>query len=172
MKMRSLVVPTISLQAVIVLAGIGVFAFLLWEPHIEGRNVHATLFEIYFKDPFLAYAYLASIPFFVALWQAFKILSYIRQNKASSQATLKALRTIKYNAFVIIGFVAAGELFIMLGDSDDHAGGVFIGMLITFGSAINATAAAMFERILQNVVGLRDSPSFLLSMTNQSAAKQ
>ena len=58
---------TAFLQIVIVLIGIGVLALLLWEPHIEGRNAHATLFEIYFKDPFLAYAYIASITFFVAL---------------------------------------------------------------------------------------------------------
>jgi Protein of unknown function (DUF2975) len=152
MKMRSLVVPTIFLQAVIVLIGIGALALMLWEPHIEGRNAHATLFEIYFKDPFLAYAYLASIPFFMALYQAFKVLGYIGQNKAFSQATVKALRTIKFCALGIIGFVAIGELFILMSNSDDRAGGVFIGILITFGSVVIATVAAMFERILQNSV--------------------
>jgi DUF2975 family protein len=152
MKMRSLVVPTIFLQTVIVLIGIGALALMLWEPHIEGRNAHATLFEIYFKDPFLAYAYLASIPFFVALYQVFKVLGYVRQDKTFSQATVKALRTIKFCALGIIGFVAVGELFIMLGNSDDRAGGVFIGILITFGSVVIATAAAMFERVLQNAV--------------------
>ena len=155
MKMRSLIVPTIFLQGVIVLIGIGALALLLWEPHIEGRNAHATLFEIYFNDPFLAYAYLASMPFFVALYQAFKVLGYIRQNKAFSQATVKALRTIKFCALGIIGFVAVGELFIMLNDSDDRAGGVFIGILITFGSVVSATAVAMFERILQNAVDIK-----------------
>jgi hypothetical protein len=154
MKMRSLVVPTIFLQAVIVLIGIGALALMLWEPHIEGRNAHATLFEIYFNDPFLAYAYLASMPFFVALYQAFKVLAYIRLNKAFSQATVKALRTIKFCALGIIGFVAVGELFIMLGNSDDRAGGVFIGVLITFGSVVSATVAVMFERILQNAVDI------------------
>ena len=152
MKMRSLVVPTIFLQAVIVLIGIGALALMLWEPHLEGRNAHATLFEIYFKDPFLAYAYLASILFFVALYQAFKVLGYIGQNKAFSQATVKALRTIKFCALGIIGFVAVGELFIMLGNSDDRAGGVFIGILITFGSVVIASTAAMFERVLQNAM--------------------
>ena len=155
MKMRSLVVPTIILQAVIVLIGIGALALMLWEPHIEGRNAHATLFEIYFNDPFLAYAYLASIPFFVALYQAFKVLLYIRLNKAFSQGTVKALRTIKFCALGIIGFVAVGELFIMLGNSDDRAGGVFIGILITFGSVVSATVAVMFERILQNAVDIK-----------------
>ena len=142
MKMRSLVVPTIFLQGVIVLIGIGAFALMLWEPHIEGRNAHATLFEIYFNDPFLAYAYLASIPFFLALYQAFNVLGYIKRNKAFSHATVKALRTIKFCALGIIGFVAVGELFIMLGNSDDRAGGIFMGILITFGSVVIATAAA------------------------------
>ena len=65
---------TAFLQMVTVLIGIGAFALLLWEPHIEGRNAHATLFQIYFNDPFLAYAYIASISFFAALHQAFKVL--------------------------------------------------------------------------------------------------
>src|SRR5262249_50600721 len=102
--------------------------------------------------PFLAYAYLASIPFFVALSQAFKVLDYIRQNKAFSQATVKALRTIQLCAFATIGFVAGGELFILLGNSDDRAGGVFISILITFGSVVIATTAAMFERMWQNTM--------------------
>src|ERR1700752_3761839 len=102
MKMRSLVVPTIFLQVVIVLIGIGALALMLWEPHIEGRNAHATPFEIYFKDPFLAYAYIASNPFFVVLYQAFKVLGYAGQDKVFSQAAVKALRTIKFCVISII----------------------------------------------------------------------
>lgn len=143
---------TIFLQVVLVLIGIGALAFMLWEPHIEGRNAHATVFEIYLKDPFLAYAYIASIPFFLALYQAFKALGYARQNKVFSQAAVKALRTIKFCAMAIVGFVAVGEVFIMMNDSDDRAGGVAIGVLIAFGSIVIATAAAMFERILQKGV--------------------
>lgn len=150
--MRPLVVPTRFLQAIIVLIGIGAFAFMLWEPHIEGRNAHAALFEIYFKDPFLAYAYVASIPFFMALYQVLKILGDVGRNKAFSQTNIKALRTIKACAISIICFVVLGELFIMLGDSDDRAGGVFFGVLIIFGSVVVATVATMFERILQNTL--------------------
>jgi cytochrome bd-type quinol oxidase subunit 2 len=146
---------TIFLQVVIVLIGIGALALMLWEPHIEGRNAHATPFEIYFKDPFLAYASMASIPFFVALYQAFKVLGYAGENKVFSHAAVKALRTIKYCAIAIIGFVVIAEIFIMLGNSDDRAGGVFMGILITFGSIVIAAAAAMFERVLQNAVDLK-----------------
>ena len=146
---------TIFLQVVIVLIGIGVLAVMLWEPNIEGRNAYATLFEVYFKDPFLAYAYIASTPFFVALYQAFKVLGYAGQNTVFSPAAVKALRTMKYCAMAIIGFVAVGEIFIMLGNSDDRAGGVFMGILITLGSVGIATAAAMFERALQNAVAIK-----------------
>src|SRR6266478_6037132 len=102
---------TIFLQVVIVLIGIGALALLLWEPHIEGRNAHATNFEIYLKDPFLALVYAGSIPFFVALYQAFKVLGYAGQNKVFSQAAVKALRTIKYCAIAIIGFAAVSVIF-------------------------------------------------------------
>ena len=146
---------TIFLQVVIVLIGIGALALMLWEPHIEGRNAHATLFEIYFKDPFLAFAYIASIPFFVALYQAFKVLGYAGQNKVFSQAAVKALRTIKYCAIAIIGFVAVSVIFILCGDPDDRPPGVVMRILITFGSIVIATAAAMFERILQNAVDMK-----------------
>jgi hypothetical protein len=143
------------LQAVLVLIGIGALALMLWEPHIEGRNAHATLFEIYFNDPFLAYAYIASFPFFVALYQAFKVLGYAGQNKVFSPAAVRALRIIKYCAMAIVGFVAVGEIFIMLGNSDDRAGGVFMGILIAFPSVVIATAMAVLDRVLQNAVDIK-----------------
>src|SRR5262245_54836131 len=143
------------LKAVLVLAGIGALVLLLWEPHIEGRNAHATLFEIYFKDPFLAYAYIASIPFFVALYRAFKLLGYAGQKTIFTPAAIGALRTIRYCAITIVGFVALGEIFIMLGDSDDRAGGVFMGILITFSSSVVAATMVVLERVLQNAVDIK-----------------
>jgi hypothetical protein len=147
---------TVFLQVVVVLIGLGALALLLWEPHLEGRNAQATLFEIYFKDPFLAYVYTASIAFFTALYQAFKVLGYVGRNQTFSQATVNSLRTIKYCAMAIIGFVAVGVIFIlMLGDKEDRPQGVSMSVLVTFASIVIATAAAMFERILQNAVDIK-----------------
>ena len=146
---------TVFLQAVIVALGIGALALMLWEPHVEGRNARATLFEIYFQDPFLAYAYIASIPFFMALYQAFKLLGYARQNKVFSQEAVKALWTIKYCALAMIGFVAVSIVFMIGGDREDRPGGTFMRILITFPSIVVAAAAAMFERILQNAVDIK-----------------
>jgi hypothetical protein len=138
-----------------VLVATGAVALLLWEPHIEGRNAHATLSAIYFKDPFLAYAYIASIPFFVGLYQGFKVLGRAGQNDEFSPSAVRSLRTIKYCAIAIVGFVAGGEVFIMLNDSDDRAGGVFIGILITFASIVVATSMAVIERAVQKAVDMK-----------------
>ena len=147
---------TIFLQVVIVLIGIGALAFMLWEPHIEGRNAHATLFEIYFNDPFLAWAYTASISFFVALYQAFTLLRYIRQNTVFSLNSVRALRTIKYCALVLLGFIVAAIAYLFIvRPGDDIAGGVAMGILISFLSIIVATAAAVFEKTLQSAVEIK-----------------
>jgi hypothetical protein len=149
---------TIFLQIVIVFIGIGALALLLWEPRIEGRNMNATNFEIYFKDPFLALVYAGSIPFFIAIYKAFRVLGYAGQKKVFTPEAVKALRIIKYCALAIIGFVVIEELFLILTnnlDSDNPGAPIFIGILITFGSIVIATAAAMFEQILQSAVDMK-----------------
>lgn len=147
---------TILLQIVIVLIGTCALALMLWEPHIEGRNMHATLSEIYFNDPFLAYAYTASISFFIALYQAFKLLGYIGQNQVFSQQSVNALRTIKYCASILVAFVVAAEAYLFIvRPGDDIAGGVFIGLLLIALSGVVAIAAGMFEKILQNAVNIK-----------------
>jgi hypothetical protein len=150
-------IPTVFLQVVIVLIGIGGLALMLWEPHLEGRNVNATPFEIYFKDPFLAYAYTASIAFFVALFQAFTLLGYIRQNRVFSLNSVRALRIIKYCAIILVAMIGAAVAYLFLPGrgEDDIAGGVAIGLAMIFISAVIGTAAAVFERILQNAVDMK-----------------
>jgi hypothetical protein len=155
---------TIFLQIVIVLVGIGTLALLLWEPHIEGRNANATLFEIYFKDPFLAYAYLASVAFFMALYQAFRLLGYIRRDEIFSQHSVKSLRTIKYCGITLIAFIAGAEAYFFIGmrGSDDIAGGVMMGLFLIFVSVIIVTAAAVFERIVQNALDIKSENDLIV----------
>ena len=147
---------TIFLQVVIVALGIGALVFLLWEPQVEGVNAHSTLFEIYFKDPFLACAYLVSLAFFVALYQAFKLLGYIRQNKVFSLDSVRALRTIKYCTLPIIAFTLWGVSYLFIvRPGDDIAGGVAMGGFIAFVSSVVAAAAAVFEKMLQSAVDMK-----------------
>ena len=142
----------VFLQIVLVLIGIAVFTFMLWEPHLEGRNIGATLFEIYFKDPFLAYVYIGSIPFFIGLYKAFKALRRIAQNKTFSEATVQAVRTVRYCALATAGFIVGAELylFIFQRGKDDVAGAAMLGFIATFISTVVAALVSVFEQTLQN----------------------
>jgi hypothetical protein len=150
-------VSTIFLQVVIALVGLGVLAFLLVEPQLEGRNVNATQFEIYFKDPALVYIYLAFVPFFVGLYQAVRLLGFAGRDDVISQRSVRALQIIKYCALTTAAFIVGAEvyLFIFVTGKDDIAGGVMMGLFIIFTSAVIATAAAVFERVLQNAVDIK-----------------
>jgi hypothetical protein len=143
------------LRAVILLVGVGVLAGMLWEPQVEGRNVNADQATIYLRDPFLAYAYVGSLPFFFGLYQAFKLLGYVGQGQAISSGATEALRRIKYCALAVIGFIVGAEAYIMVGVSDDRAGGVAMGIFMSFACAVTATAATVLERVLQSAVDLK-----------------
>jgi energy-converting hydrogenase Eha subunit A len=142
---------TVFLQVVIVLIGIGALAFMLWEPHVEGANAHATLSQMYFNS-FVVYAFIGSTPFFAALYHAFRVLGYVRQNKTFSQATVNSLRIIKYCALALIGFVVVSVVFMIGGDREDRPAGFFMRILVIFPSIIVAIAAAISERVFQNAV--------------------
>lgn len=141
------------LQVAIVLVGAGILTLMLWEPHLEGRNAHATTFEIYFKDPFLAYVYLGSLPFFVALYKAFGLFGHVRQTGAFSQASVETLRAIKRCGLTLLGFVAGGAVRILaFGDGEDRPAGLFMSILAALAAGGLATLAALFARALQNAL--------------------
>jgi len=147
---------TIFLRVVIVIIGIVALVVMIRFPLTEGRAVNLDLFSIYW-DPFIVYGYLTSIPFFIALYQAFKLLGYIGQNKVFSLNSVKALRTIKYCAIVLSILIVMAALYIRIfhAKDDDPAGFIAICIVTTFISIVIATAAAVFERTLQNAIDIK-----------------
>jgi hypothetical protein len=144
------------LQAVIVGIGMGALAILIRLPLTEGRAANLDLFSIYF-DPFILYGYAASVAFFVALYKAFKLLGYIGKNKVFSSSSVKALKSIKYCAIVLSIFIVAAGFYIRLfhNKEDDPAGFLAICIVTTFVSVVVATAAAIFEKLLQNAIDMK-----------------
>jgi len=146
---------TVFLKFVLCLIAVGVLAGLLWFPQTEGRAAHLDLVSIY-TDPFIIYGYIASIPFFVGLYQAFKLLNFIEANKAFSQGAVNTLKTMKFASLYLIGFIALGEVYIrFFAHGDDPAGPTMLGIVATFAIAVIATAAAVFQKLLQNAVDLK-----------------
>lgn len=148
---------TLFLKIVLLLISIGALAIMIRFPQIEGRATNLDLISIY-KDPFIIYIYIASIPFFIALYQAFKLLGYIDKNKIFSQVSVNAVRNIKFCGVSIVAFIVGAEAYLFIVErskSDDMAGGVMMGLFIIFVSVIIATAAAVFQKLLQNAVDIK-----------------
>lgn len=149
-------ISTVFLQAVVVLIGIAALVILIWFPLTEGRATNLDLFSIYF-DPFILYGYASSIVFFVALYKAFKLLGYIGQNKVFSPNSVRALKSIKYCAIATSILILIAGIYVRIFHSkdDDPAGFIALCIVATFVSIVVATAAAIFEKILQNAIDMK-----------------
>jgi len=146
---------TLFLRFVLSLIAIGMLTIMVWFPQTEGRAANLDLISIY-TDPFIIYGYIASISFFVGLYQAFKLLNFIDANKAFSQGAVNTLKNIKFASLSLIGFIALAVLYIrFFGQSDDSAGPTALGIVVSFAVAIVATATAVFQKLLQNAVDMK-----------------
>jgi hypothetical protein len=106
--------------------------------------------------PIIIGMYVSVIPFFVALYQAFKLLSFIDKNLAFSELSVKALKNIKICALIISGLYVVIEPFVFLvADLDDAPGLVIIGMVPIFASMVIAVFAAVLQRLLQEAIDIK-----------------
>jgi len=149
-------ISTLFLQGVVVLIGLIVLVLLIRIPSLEGRAVNLDWISIY-SDPFILYGYATSIAFFIALYKAFKLLGYIGQNQVFSSQSVGALKSIKYCALVFSGLIVLAALYIRLSHpvDDDPAGFLAMCIVVTFAAIVVATAAAIFEKILQNAIDMK-----------------
>jgi hypothetical protein len=98
----------------------------------------------------------SAIPFFVALYQAFRLLGYIDKNKAFSELSVKALKNIKYCAITIsILYVPGLPFFYIAAKLEDAPGIMLIGLGIIFASTIIAVFAALLQRLLQEAIDIK-----------------
>lgn len=98
----------------------------------------------------------AAVPFYIALFQTFKLLDYIDKNKAFSKLSVKALKNIKYCGLAISGLFATGAPYIMYVAQKDDAPGLFAFDLMFIGASFSvAVFAAVLQRLLQNAIDIK-----------------
>ncbi|MBP3047440.1 DUF2975 domain-containing protein [Bacillus subtilis subsp. subtilis] len=141
----------------LVLIGIPILALCIFlVPKIA--NYSAELFPniAYIKYLVFIYLYVTAIPFYFALYQAFKLLSYIDKNKAFSGLSVRALKNIKYCAVTISIFYAAGmPVFYLMAEIDDAPGIIVIGLIIIFASMVIAVFAAVLQKLLKEAIDIK-----------------
>jgi len=94
--------------------------------------------------------------FFIALYQAYKLLNYIEKKEAFSNLSVNALSIIKKCAFVISGFYTAGlPILYLIAQLDDAPGVILIGLIIIFASVVIGIFAALLQEILKNAIEIK-----------------
>lgn len=100
--------------------------------------------------------YASALPFFFALVQALRLLSYIDKNEAFSALSVKALQRIKYCACAIsLLYIACLPFFYLIADKDDAPGVLAIGLVVAFASFVIAVFAAVLQKLLQNAIDIK-----------------
>lgn len=106
--------------------------------------------------PILIGMYIPAVPFFIALYQSWKILNNIDTNQAFSALSVHALKKIKYCAFTISALYAVGMPYIFyMAELDDAPGVALIGIVFVFASLVAGTAAAVFQKLFQNALDIK-----------------
>lgn len=148
---------TLFLKLAVILMGIPVLAVCIFlVPEIT--NIAAKLLPESDYIKYLVYIdlYASAIPFYFALYQTFKLLSYIDKNKAFSDLSVKALKRIKYCAMIISSLhVLVLPLFYLFAEKDDAPGVVFIGLVVPFASMVIAVFAAVLQKLLQEAIDIK-----------------
>ena len=151
------IVTTLFLKIAVIILGIPVLALCIFAVPVLG-NISAEVlpdFE-YIKLLVSLIFYASAIPFYFALYLAFKLLRYIDKNKAFSHESVEALKKIKYCAIAIsILHLLVFPLFYLFAEFDDAPGVIFVGLLVPFASMVIAVFSAVLQKLLQEAIEIK-----------------
>jgi Protein of unknown function (DUF2975) len=150
-------VTTLFLKIAVLLMGIPVLALCIFLVP-ELANVTAKLLPAFSYIKYLVSIvfYASAIPFYFALYQAFKLLRYIDKNKAFSELSVIALKKIKHCAITIsILHVLVLPLFYLFAEKDDAPGVIFVGLVVPFASMVIAVFAAVLQKLLKEAIDIK-----------------
>lgn len=146
---------TTFLKVIIFLIGIAVFAvciFLLPEAATRDAIERPGDYSLY---PLLVCAYGICITFSVALYQVFKLLTYIEKNNAFSEFSLQSLKVIKNCIFTVIFFILLAIVYLRVHaqfTGDDAAGPISLGLMGILATSIIAAIVDVLQKPIKNVL--------------------
>jgi Protein of unknown function (DUF2975) len=98
----------------------------------------------------------SAVPFYMALYQALKLLRYIDYNEAFSELSVVALKKIRNYGLTISGlYTIALPLLYVIAEWDDAPALILIGLVIAGASFVVAVFAALLKRLLQEAIDIK-----------------
>lgn len=147
---------TLFLRVAVFIIGTPVLALcILGLPWLANNPVNPDYAHILY--PIVIGMYVSAIPFYTALFNAFRLLGYIDKNIAFSELSVSALKNIKYCAITISALYLVIMPFIYLvADKDDAPGLIIIGMIPIFATMVIAVFAAVLQKLLKNAIDIKN----------------
>ncbi|MHA7138863.1 DUF2975 domain-containing protein [Rossellomorea arthrocnemi] len=145
---------TIFLKGAVIALGAIVFVLcVVWLPTMAKHSADLFPEFAYLQWPILIGLYLTAVPFNLALYQAFKLLTCIEEHAFSGKAIV-ALHRIKLYALLITAIYVAGIVFLLIQNAL-HPGIAMVGIIISFASVTISIFAAVLQELLRNALELK-----------------
>lgn len=137
--------------AIVVLAILPMIFLVLTAPFVLKGEVEGGY------DWVLTAIYLSMVPFWIALYQGFKLLSLIDKQRVFTSTAVQCLRTIKYAALVIAGLYTLVSPYVFtVADQDDAPGVVLINLILIGAALVVATFGAVLQQLFQSAITIKD----------------
>lgn len=136
---------------------IGIFVLTLctfWLPGLAKDAAEMNPGYAYLRFPVLIGVNITAIPFFLALYQTFKLLNYIESENAFSKRSVMSLGHIKNCAFSIIALYVTGLILLVLQNAL-HPGVAIIGFVIIFATLVILFFAAILQKLLRSALEIK-----------------
>lgn len=148
---------TLFLKFALIMLGLLALGFcLLLFFGFEGEGIREVPYLMRFLDPFLILIFATLVPFYSALIQAWKILTYVDRNMAFSLQSIQALKNIKYSAIVMsVLYVVAMPIVFKFADQDDAPGVIIIWMIVIGVPIVIAVFSAVLEKLVKNAIEIK-----------------
>ena len=104
--------------------------------------------------PVLIGLFITLIPFYIAIYQALKLLNLIDHNQAFSELSVQALHLIRYCAVSISLVYVLGMLF-LIWENALHPGIALIGLIIVFASFVIAVFSSVLQALLKQALDIK-----------------
>jgi hypothetical protein len=144
---------TTFLKIIIILVEIAVLAVCIYFLPESARRDAIERPGDYSLYPLLVCAYGISITFSVALYQIFKLLTYIEKNNAFSEFSLQSLKVIKKCTFTVIFFIFLAIVYLRVlveFTGDDAAGPISLGLIGILATSIIAAIVDVLQKPIKN----------------------
>lgn len=150
-------ISTIFLRVAIVVISLGILAICslllpqMWLDIGSGFSDYAYAIYIVFVA-----LYMAAVPFFLAMYGAWRLLSYIDKGQAFTVGSVKAVRLITVGAALVsVIYFASLPFFYIWADRDDAPGLVIIGMVLAGVPLVISVFAALLACLIAEATTIK-----------------